>query len=66
VGLWQGHAPSREVKRVALEHVAELDRRIAELSGMRHALQHLANACHGDSRPECPILHDLAGEEHHA
>jgi MerR family copper efflux transcriptional regulator len=63
VGLWQGHQPSREVKRVALEHVAELDRRIAELTEMRDALGRLADACHGDHRPECPILRDLEGVE---
>jgi MerR family copper efflux transcriptional regulator len=62
-GLWQGKQPSREVKRVALAHVAELDRRIAELTDMRRALQQVANACPGDHRSECPILYDL---EHHA
>jgi MerR family copper efflux transcriptional regulator len=61
VSLWQDRHPSREVKRVALNHVAELDRRIAELSTMRDALQVLADACRGDHRPECPILHDLEG-----
>ena len=62
VGLWRSGEPSREVKRVALEHVAELERRIAELSAMRDALSGLAQACEGDQRPECPILRDLAGE----
>jgi MerR family copper efflux transcriptional regulator len=62
VDLWQGHRPSREVKKVALEQVAELDRRIAELTEMRDALGRLADACHGDHRPECPILRDLAGQ----
>jgi MerR family copper efflux transcriptional regulator len=59
VGLWQGGRPSRDVKRVALAHVAELEARIAELAAMRGALQQLADACHGDARPECPILQDL-------
>lgn len=59
VSLWQHHRPSREVKDVALAHVAELDRRIAELTEMRDALRHLSDACHGDHRPECPILRDL-------
>jgi Cu(I)-responsive transcriptional regulator len=63
VSLWQGQQPSRDVKDVALQHVAELDHRIAELTDMRRALQQLADACRGDHRPECPILHDL---EHHA
>jgi MerR family copper efflux transcriptional regulator len=63
VGLWQGHQPSREVKRVALAQVAELDRRIAELAAMRDALRGLADECHGDNRPECPILRDLERED---
>ena len=63
VGLWQGHQPSRLVKAVALEHVADLDRKIAELTAMRTALRDLAASCHGDHRPDCPILRDLAGDE---
>lgn len=63
VGLWQDRGrASGEVKRIALAHVAELDARIAELSAMSRALQHLADTCHGDDRPDCPILRDLAGE----
>ena len=62
VGLWQDrHRASAEVKRVALDHVEELNARIAELTAMRDALQGLADACHGDARPDCPILHDLEG-----
>lgn len=62
VGLWQDqHRPSREVKRLALQQVAELEARIAELTAMKDALAELATACHGDGRPDCPILHDLAG-----
>ena len=64
VGLWQGGRPSREVKRVALEHTAELDRRIAALTAMRDALRGLAERCQGDHRPECPILRDLEGDLH--
>jgi MerR family copper efflux transcriptional regulator len=63
VALWQGGQPSRAVKAVALAHVAEMDRRIAELTAMRDALRDLAEACHGDNRPECPILRDLEGRE---
>ncbi len=59
VALWQEGRPSREVKELALEHAAELGHRIAELTAMRDALQDLADACHGDHRPECPILRDL-------
>jgi Cu(I)-responsive transcriptional regulator len=62
LALWQGRKPSAEVKKVALAHIAELEARIAELHGMRDTLRHLADHCHGDSRPTCPILDDLAGE----
>jgi MerR family copper efflux transcriptional regulator len=61
VGLWQGGKPSRDVKQIALQHVADLQRKIAELTAMSAALQELANACHGDNQPDCPILHDLEG-----
>ncbi len=61
LALWQDRRPSADVKRLALAHVAELDTRIAELQGMRNTLRHLANKCHGDARPTCPILEDLAG-----
>lgn len=63
VGLWQDrNRPSAEVKRVALDHVAELEAKIAELRAMSDTLKDLANACHGDDRPDCPILRDLAHE----
>ncbi|HEU4622000.1 MAG TPA: Cu(I)-responsive transcriptional regulator [Burkholderiaceae bacterium] len=59
--LWQNRRRASEhVKRIALRHVRDLDRRIAEMMAMRNALEHLASACHGDERPECPILDDLA------
>lgn len=62
VGLWRDRdRSSGEVKRIATEHVAELRAKIAELAGMCAALQELADACHGDLRPECPILRDLEG-----
>lgn len=61
VGLWQDRSRcSSEVKRVALAHVAELEAKIAELQAMADTLTELADACHGDDRPECPILKDLA------
>ena len=63
VGLWQDNRPSREVKPVALAHVAELEQQITALTGMRDALQQLADACHGDHRLECPIIGDLAGDQ---
>ncbi|MPV71564.1 Cu(I)-responsive transcriptional regulator [Burkholderia sp. BE17] len=59
--LWQDRSrASAEVKSIALEHVAELDKRIAELSDMRDTLADLAAHCHGDGRPDCPILARLA------
>ena len=50
---------SAEVKQVALAHAAELARKARELQSMQHALEHLADHCHGDQRPDCPILNDL-------
>ncbi len=62
VGLWRDKdRSSADVKRIAAEHVAELRAKIAELARMCAALQELADACHGDHRPECPILRDLEG-----
>ncbi len=62
VGLWQDKMrPSREVKRIALQQVAELEAKITELTAMKDALAGLAEACRGDSRPGCPILRDLEG-----
>ncbi|MFP5247547.1 MAG: Cu(I)-responsive transcriptional regulator [Thermoanaerobaculia bacterium] len=61
LGLWQQHRPSRDVKRLALEHVTELEEKIRELEAMKRTLQNLAEHCHGDHKPECPILDDLAG-----
>ena len=59
--LWRDQRrPSRDVKRVALEHIAALERKIGELQAMRATLEHLAAHCHGDEKPECPILEELA------
>jgi MerR family transcriptional regulator, copper efflux regulator len=59
--LWRNtERPSAEVKQIALEHVAGLDAKIAELCAMRDTLRNLADHCTGDHRPECPILEDLA------
>ena len=67
LGLWQQHRPSREVKRLALEHVRELETKIREMEAMKRTLEVLAEHCHGDHRPECPILEDLSSvvHEHH-
>jgi MerR family transcriptional regulator, copper efflux regulator len=62
VGLWQDETrSSREVKQIALKQVAELEAKISELTAMKDALGELAKACHGDERPDCPILRDLEG-----
>ena len=59
--LWQNRErASADVKRIAQAHMADLDRRIAEMSGMRRTLEHLVHGCHGDQRPQCPILDELA------
>ena len=61
--LWRdSDRPSAEVKALAQSHIAELDARIDELQRMRASLALLADACHGDERPECPILEGLSGE----
>ncbi len=51
---------SAEVKALTERRIAEIDRKIAELTSMRATLVELAEKCHGDDRPECPILDDLA------
>lgn len=58
----EGRASS-EVKQVAEEHLEQIDRKIAELQAMRATLAKLIHRCHGDDRPDCPILDDLAGED---
>lgn len=62
--LWQdGSRASADVKALALDHVRELEQRRRELEEMIGTLQHLAHHCHGDSRPDCPILTGLSTEE---
>lgn len=61
LSLWADRSrASREVKELASSHIEELNQRIAELTAMRDALQQLVQCCHGDDRPECPILDTLA------
>jgi MerR family copper efflux transcriptional regulator len=63
LGLWRNRRrASGDVRRVAQQHISELDQKIAELQAMRRTLSDLVQHCHGDRRPECPILDDLAGE----
>ena len=52
---------SAQVKAIAEEHLTAIDEKIAQLQGMRATLSHLVDACHGDHRPDCPILSDLSG-----
>jgi MerR family copper efflux transcriptional regulator len=61
LSLWQdsGRA-SADVKKIALAHVDELNQRIRELTEMRDTLATLASCCHGDQRPDCPILKTLS------
>jgi MerR family copper efflux transcriptional regulator len=62
LALWQDRKrASSDVKAIALQHVAELNRRISEMTEMRDTLVHLAAHCQGDERPNCPILERLAG-----
>jgi MerR family copper efflux transcriptional regulator len=59
--LWSDRErSSSDVKAVALRHVEEIDRKLAELKSMRDTLVHLMHRCHGDDRPDCPIIDDLA------
>ncbi|MCP4329584.1 MAG: Cu(I)-responsive transcriptional regulator [Alphaproteobacteria bacterium] len=54
---------SADVKAIALRRVADIDRKIEELHSLRANLSDLAKKCHGDDRPDCPILDDLSGVE---
>ena len=61
LSLWRNRRrASADVRKVAQQHIADLDRRIAELQEMRKTLEHLVHNCRGDHRPDCPILDDLA------
>jgi len=63
LSLWNDRSrASADVKRLAKAHAAELAERIAEMQAMQRTLETLARKCHGDRRPDCPILDDLAQE----
>lgn len=63
LALWQDRGrASAQVKALAVQHLTDLRRRIAELEAMARTLTSLADHCSGDSRPDCPILDDLAAE----
>ena len=61
-GLWHNRRrASANVRKIALRHAELLAHRIEAMQAMQRTLEHLIHCCHGDERPECPILDDLAG-----
>lgn len=61
LALWADRSrASADVKAVAARRVEEIDAKIAELTSIRDTLLHLMDRCHGDERPDCPILDGLA------
>lgn len=63
LALWQDRSrASADVKRVALEHVVELERKARELHEMSITLKHLAENCRGNARPDCPIIDELSAD----
>ena len=67
VGLWHDRErASADVKRIAQSHVLDLEKRILSLQDIRSTLQNLLHHCHGDARPDCPILDDLSGHRSRA
>ena len=62
LALWQDRArASADVKALAVKHIDELEARIAQMTAMKATLEHLAARCHGDDRPDCPIIDGIAG-----
>lgn len=63
MGLWLDQSrSSAKVKQLANNHITELDAKIHELQTMRSTLEQLVQHCHGDGRPDCPILDALGGQ----
>ena len=61
LALWQDRErASADVKALAASHIAELERKISELVSLRNSLRELVTSCHGDQRPDCPIIKALA------
>ena len=61
--LWNNRRrSSSDVKRIAMKHVDDLERRLAEMAAMKRTLERLAECCHGDARPDCPILDELGDD----
>lgn len=66
LSLWQDrNRASSQVKEIALSHIATLETKISELQEMISALSALADHCHGDNRPDCPILNELGHDKAH-
>jgi len=64
LGLWDDRArASSEVRDLARQHIGDIDRKLAELRDMRRTLSELVQSCHGDDRPDCPIIETLSGDE---
>lgn len=64
VNLWRNkNRKSEEVKTITTKHIQALDAKIRELESIKRALENLAHNCHGDHRPDCPILEDLADKK---
>ncbi len=63
LALWQDRTrASADVKRLAMAHVAELEEKAAAIRAMTDTLRHLAHNCHGDNRPDCPIIEGIASQ----
>ncbi|HEX6362400.1 MAG TPA: Cu(I)-responsive transcriptional regulator [Albitalea sp.] len=61
LGLWQNRRrPSRQVKALAQAHIEALEQKLQEIQQMKATLERLVHCCHGDERPDCPILEELA------
>lgn len=66
LALWQDRArASADVKSLAREQVQRIEEKIAELRSMQKTLETLIHRCHGDDRPDCPILEGLSGQDSH-
>lgn len=64
IGLWRNKSrPSAQVKKIAIKHKIELEKKLKEIQSMLITLNHLVDHCHGDDRPDCPILDELDGDK---
>ena len=63
LSLFEDHSrSSADVKRITLQKIAKIKQRMSELQRLHDELAHLADACHGDDRPDCPIIDSFAGK----